>query len=119
MVGAADPKFEKGTVKLPLESAWTQLEESMYLGTLVSPQGDPEAGCWTSADTGVAGPPRTGLKATWALTEDVNARRNMEAAKDLESISKKFKECMDKRMIVAEYARDRDCEGLGKHFEEI
>jgi hypothetical protein len=32
----------------------------------------------------------------------------MEATKDLESMSKMFKECMDKRMIVAEYARDRD-----------
>jgi hypothetical protein len=32
----------------------------------------------------------------------------MEAAKDLENISTNNKECMDKRMIVAGTARDRD-----------
>ena len=57
------------------------------------------------------------MKIKSALTEDVKARRNMEAAKDLESISKMFKECMDKRMIVAEYARDRDCEGLDRKLK--
>ena len=41
----------------------------------------------------------------------------MEAAKDLESILKMFKECMDKRMIVAEYARDRNCERLDRKLK--
>jgi hypothetical protein len=36
---------------------------------------------------GVPLTPRAGVMTHWAVTEDVKARRNMEAVKDLENIS--------------------------------
>jgi hypothetical protein len=53
----------------------------------ILPQGPESEGCWTSLAFGVPVMPRAGVMIHWAVTEDVKARRNTEAVKDLESIS--------------------------------
>jgi hypothetical protein len=63
------------------------VEESMFWEMGMLPQGALSEGCWTLPVPGVPLTPRAGVMTHWAVTEDVKARRNMEAVKDLENIS--------------------------------